>query len=482
MRTTIAWVSLALGNAACFSPEVQGPGGTDGDGTMTDTSAGPTSAEVTSESMTMTGMSGMTSTSDPDTSATMTTSPPDSTGNTELGPQLVMSFPADGDDAAGLGSYFLLYFDRVVSTSDATGNILVSQAGGEPQPITPMPCPPDADPTCIAGIFPASFTDSETGNLVGSTDYSITVLADFPDPDGLVNTMDQVVSFTTFQLDTNYYDDSDVISTEFGGLAYDSGSESLFLLGVDVDECVVRRVPLAGGVPGSASTAAVPTSSNLCYGMDAIDGVLYVAGSYTSNVFRYTGLSAENLGPTETIIADPTLMPPLDSLIEVWSVARGGGSTFFAHGEFVGGIEDTSILRLTDGNVWSEFHSGENLWEDADGVTIVGGNFDGTDHLIVAADAQLFKLRISDGSLISQAEMQVDYAPDLQIDSAGRLWLGDSSGIRVINVASDSYEILATRDGFEANRFALREDGNTVHAYFARFRDEARIGHLSIDF
>lgn len=483
MRKTIAWVSLAVGSSACFSPEPV-TGSTDSNETVTDTSAGPTGPDSSSdsESMTsMTGMSGMTSTSDPDSTVSMTTSP-DSTGTPELGPQLVMSIPADGDGAAPLGNYFFLYFDRVVSTDDATGHIYVTQGGGEPQPVSAMPCPPDADPTCVAGIFPAAFTDPDTGNLPGSTEHTIIVEADFPDPDGAVNSTDQVVSFTTFELDANFFDDSDVLSTEFGGLAYDPGSESLFLVGVDGNECAVRRVPVPGGVAGGASTAALPTGSNLCYGMDAIDGVLYVSGSYTDNVFRYTGLDALNLGPTETIISNPNLMPPLDSLSEVWSVARGGGSTFFAHGEFTGGIEDTSILRLTDANVWSEFQSGENLWEDADGVTIVGANYDGADHLIVAADGQIFKFRISDASLVSSAELNVDYAPDLQVDSAGRLWVGDSSGVRVVNAETDSYEILAQRMGFEANRLALREDGNTVHAYFARFRDQAVIGHLSIDF
>jgi hypothetical protein len=412
----------------------------------------------------------------------MTTTTSEDTSNTELGPRLVMSVPADGDLAAPLDGYFLLYFDRVVGVDDATGHIFVSQGGGEPQPIAPMPCPPDADPTCIAGIFPAEFVDPETNNLPGGTAHTILVEADFPDPDGMVNTMDQVVSFTTFEIQPDFFDDSDAIGSELGGLAYDPGSESLFVVGEDANSCLVRRIPIPGGVAGSAQTAVVPTGSVLCYGIDAIDGVLYVSGSYSDNVYRYTDLGDADLGPNGSVIANPTLMPPLSDLIETWSVARGGGSTFFSHGEFVGGIEDVSILRLTDAGMWSEFQSGENLWEDADGVVIVGGNYDGADHLVVAAQGQFFKFRISDGSLVSQVEAELGYAVDLQIDSSGRLWVGDNDGLRVLNVANDSFEVLAERSGFDATRFALREDGDTVHAYYARFRDPATIGHLAIDF
>jgi ligand-binding sensor domain-containing protein len=74
------------------------------------------------------------------------------------------------------------------------------------------------------------------------------------------------------------------------------------------------------------------------------------------------------------------------------------------------------------------------------------------------------------------------YDVDLHIDSSGRLWVGDNDGIRVLNVANDSFEVVAERSGFDATRFALREDGDTVHAYYARFRDPATIGHLAIDF
>jgi hypothetical protein len=483
MQTRATFVSLACGLGACFSPERQVSADTEtsADTTMgddvTETAAMTMSASGPSTSEPTTGM-----TTSPDSTVSMTTDPDTTTGQTELGPQIVMSLPADGDLVAGLDGYFLLHFDRVVSTADAVGHIFVSQNGSEAQPISPMPCPPDADPTCIAGVFPMEFVDPASGRLPGGTPHTVTVEAAFPDPDGMVNTMDQVVAFTTFEYESNFYDDSAVLSEEFGGIAYDEGSESLFLVGSDGDACRVRRIPIPGGVPGSASTAANPTGAYLCYGMDAIAGQLFVSGSYTDNVFRYSNLGDANLDPSEVVFANPPLPPPLADLSEVWSVARGGGSTFFSHGEFTGGTEDTSILRLSDVGEWSEFESGENLWDNADGVVIEGADIGGTEYLVVAAAETIFKFRIADGALISQSDPGlVDYAPDLHVDSAGRLWIGTGAGVRVLDIEDDSYDVIDQRLGFRANRIALREDGSTVNVYFVDYRGQGIVGHVAID-
>lgn len=473
--------------SACFSPSDETPigdtdeatfGTTDGTGDDMTVSDSISTQPTDDETNTMpTSVDDTTSPStDPDTT----------TANTELGPQLVMSVPASGDDNAPLQGYFLLYFDRVVSLDDAVGHILVSQGGSEPQPISPMACPPDADPTCIAGIFPEEFVDPEQNTLPGATAHTVTVEAEFPDPDGFTNTMDQIVEFTTFAYEPNFFDDSDAIVQEFGGIAYDDGSESLFLVGVGVDfgtdPCVVRRIPIPGGVPGTASTAALPTGSYLCYGIDRIGNDLFVSGSYTDNVFRYSNLGAASLMATESVIANPTLPPPLADLSEGWHVARGGNSTFFSHGEFLGGIEDSSILQVSDAGVWSEFEDGDNLWDGQNGVVIEGASIDGEDYLFVAAEAGIWKFRVADGTIVSEVEFELDYATDLRIDSQSRLWVGTQDGITVLEVVDDSYAELARRPGLDTTRFALREDGDTVHVYYQRFREIGQIGHLSIDF
>ena len=245
---------------------------------------------------------------------------------------------------------------------------------------------------------------------------------------------------------------------------------------------MVRRIPIPGGVPGAATTAALPTDSYLCYGIDRIGSELFVSGSYTDNVFRYSNLGTANLMGTEVIIANPTLAPPLADLSEVWHVARVGTGTFFAHGEFVGGIEDTSILRLDDNGTWSEFESGENLWDGQNGVVIEGATIEGTDYLFVAAEDGIWKFRVADGTIVSEIEFPVDYSADMRIDSQSRLWIGTQDGIHVLEVVDDSYAEIARRPGLDTTRFALREDGDTVHVYYQRFRETGLFGHLSIDF
>ena len=63
-------------------------------------------------------------------------------------------------------------------------------------------------------------------------------------------------------------------------------------------------------------------------------------------------------------------------------------------------MEDTSILRL-DGSAWSEFESGENLWDtSSNGVVLEGASIEGTDYLFVAADDTIRKFRVSDGACV----------------------------------------------------------------------------------
>jgi hypothetical protein len=353
---------FAIASACYTRPSLGDESDTDADtgatmgseSTLTTTDTAPTTTNA------MTSVTG--DTSPPTTtasSATEATTEPDSTGNTEVGPQIVLSIPSDGDLAAPLDPYFFIYFDRVVGANDAVGKISVAQDGGTPAVISPMPCPPDADPTCIAGLFPESFSDPMTGRLPANTSHTITVAADFPDPDGLVNTMDQTVGFTTFDFTSDFFDDTANISDEIGGIAYDAGAQALFIVGLPPSggDAIVRRIPIPGGVPGAASTVASPLSMGggpYAYGIDAIGGQLYVAMSYSGDVRRYSNLSSATLDGTEAVLGPSTgLAAPDDTLLQVQSVAVAGGNTLFARGYFLATDPGYSIFARNGGGTFS---------------------------------------------------------------------------------------------------------------------------------
>jgi hypothetical protein len=406
-----------------------------------------------------------------------------------------MSVPADGDLAAPLDPYFFVYFDRVVGVNDAVGKISVAQNGGMPAVISPMPCPPDADPTCIAGLYPESFSDPMTGRLPANTAHTITVAADFPDPDGMVNTMDQTVAFTTFDFTANFFDDTANITDEIGGIAYDEGSQALFIVGLPAGggDAIVRRIPIPGGVAGAATTVATPLSMGggpYAYGVDAIGGQLYVSMSYSGDVRRYSNLSAASLNATEVIFGPSTgLAAPDDTLLQVQSVAIAGGLTLFGRGLFGRGYflatdPGYELLARNAGGTFSIYEDGSNLWDDADwyGSNIVAGTVDGSEMLYVAASTGIFKFRVADGSMLGSIEPEFDlYAADLHLDSNDHLFVGTGSGVHVFDAASDSLDAITSREGLDASRIALREEGNTVHVYYHRFRGEAIIGVVPID-
>src|SRR5689334_16423320 len=121
---------LAIASACYTRPSLGDDTDTDvdGSGTMGSESTLTTSDTAPTTTTAMTSVTG--DTSPPTTTAssdTEATTEPDSTGNTELGPQIVMSTPSDGDLAASLDPYFFIYFDRVVGVNDAVGKITVAQ-------------------------------------------------------------------------------------------------------------------------------------------------------------------------------------------------------------------------------------------------------------------------------------------------------------------------------------------------------------------
>lgn len=489
---------LALVTSACYSrPPVVAADSTDTNdtegtsgSTTDDTTVSTTDTTPTSSSPTTTSPMTTTMTSgDPSTDPDVTTSPDSSTGETELGPQIVNSVPANGDMVAPLSPYFLLYFDRVINPNDAVGKITVSQGGGAPEFVSPQPCPPDADPTCIAAIMPKEFSDPDTGRLPANTEHIITVAPDFPDPDGMVNTMDQVVAFTTFDFTPNFFDDSDTISDELGGLAYDEGSESLFVVGLpgSGEDPLVRRIPIPGGVPGAASTAATPIYDGggpYAYGIDAFAGQLYVSMSYSGDVRRYSNLANLNLNPSEVVLGVTTgLAEPNDTLRQVQSVAAVGSDLYFARGYFLATTPAVEILRRDAGNVFSIYESGNNLWDDNDfyGLNVTAGDVDGTPYIFAVAEAGIFKIRVADGDVAGSISPDTGLSQaDVHLDSDGHLFVGTGSGIYVYDAASDDLELLTERSGLDASRIAIREDGDTVHVYYVRFRDSAVIGVVPI--
>jgi hypothetical protein len=373
-----------------------------------------------------------------------------------------------------------------VSPNDAVGKITVSQGGGEPQFVSPQPCPPDADPTCIAAIMPKEFADPNTGRLPANTEHTITVAADFPDPDGLVNTMDQSVVFTTFDYTPDFFDDSDAIAAELGGLAYDPGSESLFVVGLDNQggDPLVRRIPIPDGIPGAASTAATPVPDGggpYAYGIDAFGGNLYVSMSYSADVRRYSNLANLNLNPSELVIGPNTSLPePNDTLLQVQSVGVVGNDLYLSRGYFLATDPAVEILRRDSNGVFTIYEEGNNLWDDGGfyGLNITVGNVEGTPYLFAAASAGIFKIRVADGDVVGSVETEQAAYADLQVDSDGHLFVGTGGGILVYDVTPDDPELIAERGGLDAGRIAIREDGDTVHVYYARYRDVARIGEV----
>lgn len=406
-------------------------------------------------------------------------------GETPLGPQLVRSVPSDGERSASLQSHFLLYFDRVVSPSDATGHIFVAQADGDPVPVAPLQCPPDYDPTCIAAVYPASFRDAQTDRLPGNTRHRIIVDGDFPDPDGITNAEDQTVEFNTLDFTANVFDDSAVIDQELGGLALDRATESLFLFGsTAAQSCLVRRVPLRGGVLGSATTVATPiteeTGQDVCYGVASYDGALYVALTYEEQVIRYEDLTLGELSRAQTIFGPETgLADPDDTLDEVWSMAAHEDRVFLSFGNFHTGLSSHAILEASGGD-FSIFNDGGNLWAAGESVVLAAGMADGEPHLFAFDGDEIHKFRIGDGILVDSREVDPQHTAQLFVDAHDRVFFGHDSGLAVYG-ATD-LEPIGTWEGFAASRFAVVASESSAVVYGGRYRSPAVIGRVVLEF
>jgi hypothetical protein len=447
--------------SGCFDPEPTTPGGDDLGGVEssdTDVEESPTDSAGDLEGGTA-----------------------DETDGSEVppGPQLVRSLPADGDQHASLSPSFQLYFDRIVSPNDAVGNLWVSQDGGMAQPVSPLHCEPDSDPTCIAAELPEAFREAITGRLPGASTIEITVRADFADPEGNVGTSDQTASFRTFPYEASFYDDSETIDTLCGGIAHDPGTESLFFVGAPGGYAFIRRVPIPGGVPGVASTVAMPTGAYYIDGLEVLGDRLYAPGASTANIYLYENLAAADLMATEDIVTTTGLPAPLDTFTGVWSVAQVGGLRYYAHESAY--LEGSSPILRFDGVDWSVFLAGAGLWEHNESVVVAGRSIDGVDYLFASAGTHLYRIDVASGAILTQIEREdLQYGTDIELDSKGRLWIGTWNQLVVLDGKTADLRMLADRSDIAATKLALREDGTAVHAYFHSFYGPCLIGHVAI--
>lgn len=492
-RTTALLSLLALTGSGCFDPDNTPPslateteGGASSTSTVGSSGSAPTSGSSsgTTDGPPTTGVD----TDDPTTTGGETTGTDTegdvSTGEPQLGPRLEMSTPENGDLDAGLDGFFLLHFDRPISQNDALGHIFVTQGGGEPVLVAPQPCPPDADPQCVAGIFPEAFVDPDQGDLPGSTDHTIIVGAGLPDLDGNTNTLDQVVEFRTFEFTANFHDDSGAISGELGGMVYDAQQDALFLAGTTADggDCIVRRIDISGGAASPGVTVATPMAQGggpYCYGTQLYDGTLFVDMSYSGDVRAYTNIGSDDLNPFEIVIQDPTLPSPHDSLGQVVATAQVGPRRFFSFASFFGGPQPFAVLELT-GGTWSIFQTGENLWPQDGEVSIATGSVGGMEYMFAHAGDHLYKFRVADGTLVEEIEVEQGYDPDVEVDAFGRVYVGTNSRFTVYD--GDDLSELESRQGLSTGRFGVDAEASSAVVYFARYRDPAVVGRMTLEF
>lgn len=489
MKNATALLAV-LAATSCFDPVDPPAGSSDTDGNDVSSTGVIETKPSTSEAETTAGSTTGMGSSEGSTDGAASSGPPgpetessSATGEPQLGPQLVDSQPLAGDHDAGLDGFFLLHFDRPVAQGDALGHIFVTQSGGDPILVSPQPCPPDADPQCVAGIFPEAFTDPQTGRLPGATEHTIIVSADLPDLDGNTNTVDRVVEFRTFDFTANWHDDSATLSGELGGMVFDPDNGALFLSGTTSQggDCIVRRVDIEGGVASAAITVATPVAQGggpYCYGMQKYGDTLYVDMSYSGDVRAYTGLEQDDLDPTEVIIADPTLPAPHDTLDQVVSTAQVGPRRFFSFASFFGGPQAFAVLEFTDGN-WSIFQSGSNLWMPGDEVFIATADIGGTPYMFAHAGETLYKFRVSDATVVDEIPSSGGNNPDIEVDAFGRVWIGSNGHLAVYD--GDDLSELAVRDGMDTGRIGVDASADEAVVYFARYRDPAVVGRMRVE-
>ena len=416
------------------------------------------------------------------------------------GPKLVKSDPPNGDTQASIQQYFTLFFDRPVSSVNATGKIKVaSDAHPEPSFVQVGPCPDNAnDPTCIAAAYPDAVLDMDPNNgtsgrhLPSNTKVTVTIDKTFKDTDGNVNNLDTTLSFTTFKYKLSVVDDSKAITDEAGGLDYDPKSQALFVCGSEqvTGTLIVRKIGISvdGGVSASPSTfyqqGSLP-GGNLCYGLDIAEGQAYVSATYANQVWVLKGLTASGTKPAQTL-SMTTLPAPNVTLDQVKSVAAfsQGNTMLFGFGRYLGnGTAVSGILSYNTKMGWSVW---QKLDTPSEGFTVAPATDATGTYVYVALKDRILKIDLSK-SVVNTHMLPAGsffYEPQMRVDTQGRLYFGgDNGGLTVYDTSgAKGFKVLAKRDGLPMGRFGIRENGKDVDVFFMRFRDKAVIGSTTISF
>jgi hypothetical protein len=188
----------------------------------------------------------------------------------------------------------------------------------------------------------------------------------------------------------------------------------------------------------------------------------------------HTDLGGADLNATQSVVA------PMEWLLlsGVSSIGTVGGNVMFS------GYGGHAIRRLDPMGAWSVFHDGENLWTDwFASVSVAGATIDGVAYVFAAAENHVYKMQAADSSIVSDLLLEDDvFIEDIEVDSLGRIWLASYDGIAVFDGKGAAHEPIAARPGVQASRIALREEGTTVHVYFAATSDNIPISHLVVEF
>ena len=410
------------------------------------------------------------------------------------GPKLVSSSPKHGDLQAPLGRFISLYFDRPVSSAFASGKI---RAHSSKQPMDVfaqvLPCD-DFDPACLSVPLPKSLVDNQEffAQLFGDTEYTLTVDKSFQDSDGNVNLVDQQLTFKTFGFNPKFHDDSTAVPYEVGGLEYAPEVKSLYLLGVAPNYTghVIRRLEFdANFNVASASTAAGPVAGGggpYAYGMSHETGKLHVAWTYANTVRSYALDPSGGLTLSDSFSQLP-LAPPNHFLDQVVSTTAHQGKLYIGGGYYFGnGTELSGVLALEQNTKsFSVWKAKAGLFDKQGGVHLGSGTIANDGFVFVAQKNTIFKIRVSDKVVVNQHVEPGNWfdAPQLRVDSTGRLWFGTNSGLTVYDTAGNAgFKKLVSLAGIPTGRIALREDGTKVHVYYAQFRGAGVIGATSLSF
>jgi hypothetical protein len=413
---------------------------------------------------------------------------------TGIPPVLVKSVPANGDLQADLGGTFLLYFDRPMSYAAATGKIKISSAQA-PTPVFSQvyPCP-DMDATCVAGAFPSAFMDQSQPNanrLPGGVQHTIVIDKSFKDPDGVALGTDITVTFTTFEYNPSFFDDSATLAKEVGGLDYDPVSQALFMVGLDANNTAptVRRLPLVGDQPGTPTNFHKPVTSGTggpyCYGLDIYGGTLYLSHTYGNRVIVYGTLGQPAGIPSSIIGPQTSLWAPNDSLTNIHGVVplAQGQLLVLASGYYLGYSPWEGVIGLSN-QQWSIWKQAPGFYDPSTGFALTRA-IQGTDEwLYLQANDSIYKIRAADGTVVNSHKLDAATAnAQLRTDSQGRLYLADNNRFEVFDTSgTQGFTRVATRNGLRAGRFGLVEAGSTVTAYYVGFRDSGVIGSTRFTF